>query len=337
MSYAHHTVLLLVASVLAACGGGGGGGSTSSAASPAPTTPAASSADAVTPPADAASAVTVACMPGDGPETRSAAFTLVNLTRLALGLSQPPRLAALDTTAQAHAQYVVANGSTAMEEVTGRPCFTGADLTQRLAGVGIGAAEAPGRRGRSEVILAFEATGGAELRPWDYVNDLVNSLYGRVVLLDPHMQQLGIGFSAEPGGTRRALVLDTALLPGAPATGSDSWVIWPRDGATGLPTRMRATNIKPLEGTVTEGYPITVHAAAALQVFRFTLSTATDGLFVDATVMTAANDRNGFLAGGEAALLPRAPLAAGTTYRVELDGSVGTTAVHQVWSFTTAS
>ena len=36
--------------------------------------------------------------------------------------------------------------------------------------------------------------------------------------------------------------------------------------------------MKPLAADITEGYPITLHAAAAVQVNRFVLSTATDGL-----------------------------------------------------------
>ena len=55
-----------------------------------------------------------------------------------------------------------------------------------------------------------------------------------------------------------------------------------------------------------------------------------------ATVVTGANDRNRFLSGSEAALVPHAPLMAGTTYRVEFEGSAGTAPLRLVWSFTTA-
>ena len=36
------------------------------------------------------------------------------------------------------------------------------------------------------------------------------------------------------------------------------------------------------------------------------------------------------------AAVPNAPLAAGTTYRVELDATVGATPLHLSWAFTTA-
>ncbi|MFG6456064.1 hypothetical protein [Roseateles sp. BYS96W] len=261
-------------------------------------------------------------------------FSFINLVRATMGLPELARQPLVDLTAQAHAQYAVANKSTAVEETAGSACFTGADLTARLSAVGAQTTEVMGLRQRSEVVLAYQASAG-EPQTWDYVNDTLNSLYGRMVVLDPRLQQIGVGASAEPGGTGRSMVLDTALLPGA-ATTNNLLALWPRDGATGLPLRMAAMNMTPLESGVTQGYPITVHAGAALQVSRFVLTTATDGQVVATTVLTAANDRNRFFAEGEAALLPHAPLLAGTTYRVEFDGTVGVTAVHRSWSFTTA-
>lgn len=328
MSYTRQVVTLLSALALTACGGGGGSGGAASVSGPA--APAASSASAAgsgLPPAGAT------CTPGDAPQLRSATFTLINLTRETLGLPTLARVPAFDTTAQAHARYAVANNSTAQEELQGQPCYTGADLAQRLAGAGVVQLEQPGRRALGEILLGYTTTA-AEPQAWDYVNDMLGALYSRIFLLDPRLQQLGVGASGS-AGQLRMLVLDTALQQGATGTSSDSWVVWPRDGATGLPTRMRATELRPLE-LVTEGYPVTLHAAAALQVTRFVLSTAADGAMVAASVVTRANDGKAFLAEGEAALLPHAPLAAGTTYRAEFDGSVGSTPVHLAWSFTTA-
>lgn len=349
MSYTRPPLLsasaLLLTLALTACGGGGGGGSSTpgTIASPAPApAPAASAATPVVPPVvppvggtDPVPGGTLACVPGDSPEFRSSAFLLVNLTRLTLGLPQLARLPAVDGTAQAHAQYAVANASTALEESPGKPCFTGADLTQRLAGAGITAVEAPGLRSRGEIVIGYLATG-SEPQPWEFVNDTLNSLYGRMFLLDPRIQQMGLGYSTEPAGQRRVMVLDMAVLPGSTVDGV-VWTTWPRDGATSLPTRLRASSMKPLDAGLTEGYPITVHAARAVAVSRFTLSTAADGTAVEATVLTSANDRHGFLADGEAALVPHAPLAAGTTYRVEFSGSAGAAPLNLVWSFTTAS
>ncbi|WP_457426805.1 hypothetical protein [Roseateles sp. P5_E7] len=339
---------LLLLMALTACGGGGGAGqasgpsSTISSPAPAPIAPAASAAAPLLPPPivgttpDPVPGGSVACAPGDAPQIRSTAFSLVNVTRQALGLPQFTRLSAFDGTAQSHARYAVANDTTAVEERPGLPCFTGTDVAQRLAAAGIAAASSPGLRSHSEIVIGYAATLAAEPQPWDYVNDTLHSLYGRMFLLDPRVQQLGLGFSAEPGGQRRAMVLDTALLPGTVSAGGDVWATWPRAGATGLPTQMRAANMKPLDAGLTEGYPVSLHAAAAVYVSRFALSIAADGSPVEATVLTSSNDRNGFLSEGEAALVPHAPLRAGETYRVEFDGAVGATPLHLVWSFTTA-
>lgn len=356
--------VLVLPMALTACGGGGGGGGgvASSGTAGVNPAPAASAVTPTTPPDPAASAVanpgpgdtapvtpvvpvtptdpvpggSVACAPGDAPATRTAAFSLVNIVRMALGLPQMARLPAFDSTAQAHAQYLVANDGSGIDETPGLPCYTGADLLQRLAGAGIATAELTGARPRSEIVIAYTTPAGAELQPWDLVNGTLDNLYGRMFLLDPRSQQLGLGFSAKPGGAQRALVFDTALLPGTANPASTPWVVWPRDGTTGLPVRMRASNMKPLDASITEGYPVSLHAVAAVQVSRFVLTNATSGTPVTATLVNSGNDRNGFMTPGEAALVPHAPLAAGTTYRAELDAVVGGTPVHLVWSFTTA-
>lgn len=99
---------------------------------------------------------------------------------------------------------------------------------------------------------------------------------------------------------------------------------------------MLASSLKPLDGSVVEGYSVTLHAAVPVQVSRFVLSEAASGTPVSATLVTSASDRNAFLSVGEAALVPNAPLAAGTRYRAELDAAVGSTAIHRSWAFVTA-
>lgn len=334
---------LLAALVMAGCGGGGGGQGASlaqpsgTAPAPAPAAPPAPVVPAPAPPATPTEPLPpVACAPGDAPAFRSEAFALVNIIRTAVGLPQFQRVAALDGTAQAHAQYAVANGSQGPDELPNLPCYTGATLVQRLAAAGVVTATLPGTRPHSESVLAYDAPAGAELKAWDVVNAGLHNLYGRLLLLAPAAQQVGVGFSARPGAQQRALVLDAAVLAGTEgAAASDSWVTWPRDGTTGLPTRMTASNLKPLAAGLVEGYPASLHATAPVQVRRFVMTLATSGTPVPATLVTQGSDRHGFLSAGEVALVPDAPLAAGTTYRLELDATVGTRDVLRAWSFTT--
>ena len=353
--HARSSAALLLAMALTACGGGGGGGASGTsgavgsspapaapAPSPAPSpSPAASEASPAVPPPPAGSTPAsapgsgVVCTPEDLTQPRSGAFALINLTRLALGLPQLTRLPALDGTAQAHARYVIVNNEAGVTESPDRPCFTGTDLEQRLTAAGVASTESPGLRQRTEIVLAYRVAAGAEPESWAYANDMLSNLYGRIVLLDARMQQVGLGYSAEADGQRRALVLDTTVSAGAALPNPNVFAVWPRDGATGLPTRMHPSDVKPLAAGLVEGYPVTLHAGAVVQVTRFAMFTASSGAPVEATAVTGANDRNGLLTASEAALVPHAPLAAGTTYRVEFDGIVGVTPLHLVWSFTT--
>lgn len=331
---------------LAACGGGGGGGgggaTSGPAATPVLTSPPSPGAAAPPPPAPAPAPPTdtgapaPTCAAGDAPLMRASVFALINVVRSALQLPEYVAMSGIGSAAQSHAQYAAANGNTGPDEQPALPCYTGATLQQRLANAGVEPVQLPGTRPHAESVLTYATPSGLEVQAWDVVNDALNNLYGRLLMLAPPAQQAGVGFSVQPGGQQRALVVDTALLASA-ATAADSlWVVWPRDGATGLPARMHPSNLKPLDAALNEGYPASLHAMAPVQVSRFVMSEAASGTPVAATVITNATDRNAVLSRGEAAVVPHAPLAAGTQYRVELDALVGTQAVHHAWTFTTA-
>ncbi|RZL38280.1 MAG: CAP domain-containing protein [Rubrivivax sp.] len=337
--------ILLAVLALAACGGGGGGGGAQGSATPStppvvtvppPTTPVDPTPPASAPsapPTDTGPGSSITCTSGDTPVVAAANFELVNAVRADAGVPQLVYLPALGATAQDHARYVAFNGNSGSSETAGLPCFTGATVEERLAAAGVAPVQRPGMRPHGESVLAYDAPSSAAFGPAKIVEDALNNLYGRMLLLNPMAQQGGVGMSVQP--QRRALVLDVAGAADASAS-SDSFAVWPRDGSTGLPVRMLASNMKPLDAALTEGYPVTLHALAPVQVSRFAMTYAGSGNPVAATLVTSANDRHAFLSQNEAALVPEAPLAAGTQYRVELDAIVGTTAVHRSWLFTTA-
>jgi hypothetical protein len=333
------TVLLSL--TLVACGGGGSGGSSPSGAAPVAAAPLPSSpapAASAIPPLPGASAPDpsngVVCASGDAPLVASAGFSLINVVRIAAGLPAFLPLAGLEATAQAHAQYVAVNGSGGSEQSAALPCYTGATLAQRLDAAGVVPAEQAGVRPKGESVLTYAAPSGTQIAAWDIVNDALNNLYGRMLLLSPSAQHGGLGLSVQP--QRRAVVLDTTLRADGASAMGNALVVWPRDGTTGLPVRMLASNLKPLDAALVEGYPVTLHAVAPVRVSRFVMTNASSGTPVEATLVTSADDRHAFLTAGETALVPTAPLAAGTQYRVELEATVGTEAVVRVWTFTTA-
>lgn len=339
---AHGCFTVLLSLMLAACGGGGSGGASSPsggspvAVAPAPSAPAPASPVIPAPPGASSPGPgsSVACASGDAPLVASAGFALINVIRAAAGLPAFVPLAALETTAQAHAQYVAVNGSSGSEESATLPCYTGATVAQRLAAAGVVPAEQAGVRPHGESVLTYAAASGTQIAAWDIVNDALNNLYGRMLLLSPSAQHAGLALSVQP--QRRAVVLDTTPRADGASAAGNALVVWPRDGTTGLPVRMLPSNLKPLGAGLVEGYPVSLHAVAAVQVGRFTMTNASSGAPVEATLVTRADDRNGFLSVGEVALVPTAPLSAGTQYRVELEAMVGTEAVSRVWTFTTA-
>jgi hypothetical protein len=274
------------------------------------------------------------CTSGDVPAVTATSFALINMARTSAGLQQLTRLPALETTAQAHAQYVAFNGVTGSGESASLPCFTGVTIEQRLAGAGVTPVQLPGIRPRSESVLAYQVPASTEFTAGKMVSEALHNLYGRMLLLNPVSQQGGVGVSVQPQW--RALVLDTVTGAGNTGLATDAYAVWPLDGSTGLPVRMPASSMKPLDASLTEGYPVTLHAAAAVQVSRFVITQAGSDAPVAAVLITSTNDRHDFLGVNEAALVPEAPLAAGTQYRVELDATVGTTAIHRRWVFTTA-
>lgn len=313
------TVLLSL--TLAACGGGGAGSASPSGAVPVAMTP-------------AAPASGVVCAAGDAPLVASASFALINVVRSAAGLNAFVPLAGLESTSQAHAQYVAVNGSSGSDQSAALPCYTGATLAQRLNTAGVVPGVQAGVRPHGESVLTYVATSGTRMAAWDIVNDALSNLYGRMQLLSPSAQHAGLALSVQP--QRRAMVLDTALRADGVSAAGSALLVWPRDGTTGLPVRMLASNLKPLGAALVEGYPASLHSVAPVQVSRFTMTNSSTGAQVAATLVTSADDRHGFLSAGEAALVPTAPLSAGTQYRVELDATVGTEAVYRVWTFTTA-
>jgi len=332
---------VLMSLMLAACGGGGSGGAEPSgtapvAVSPLPSAPAPAASAA--PPAAGASepgsASGVVCAAGDAPAVALAGFSLINVVRTAAGLPAFVPLPGLEATAQAHARYVAVNGSTGSEQSAALPCYTGATLAQRLAAAGVVPAAQAGARPHGESVLTYASASGTEISAWDIVNDALNNLYGRMQLLSPSAQHGGLGLSVQP--QRRAFVVDTTQRADGASASGPALVVWPRDGTTGLPVRMLPSNLKPLDAGLVEGYPVTLHALAPVRVGRFLMTSVSSGAPVQATLITSGDDRHAFLSAGEVALVPTAPLTAGTQYRVELEATVGSEPVSRSWTFTTA-
>ena len=110
--------LLLTAVALAgltACGGGGDAGPAAPAAAP---------------------VNTASALPSAAGSEDLAAFTLLNAEREHCGFGKLAQNAQLDAAAKAHADYQVINSVISHLEVSGKPGFTGASPTNRIAAAG---------------------------------------------------------------------------------------------------------------------------------------------------------------------------------------------------------
>lgn len=253
------------------------------------------------------------------PAEAMALIDRVNAVREAAGL-QPlrydPRLGAA---AQGHAIWLDANDAQGHTEQEGTPHFTGLTVGDRTAAFGY-------PRPASEVALSGEPDQAVEL--W------METLYHRLPLLHPGHTEAGAGAA----GRRAVMNL-------GPSGESDQMVLWPYPGQTGVYTQWQAHTETPDPLRLYPGVPDPVGTTITLQMGRrpqrLTLDQATlttaDGRPVP--VLLFAPELDDWLTAA-VAMIPREPLAPGTTYTAHMAGTVdfgsGPRPYARTWSFTTA-
>ncbi len=272
-----------------------------------------------------------------------AALQAINAYRATAGVAAVHEVQPLNNSAQAHADYVVANcasykatGLSPHEENPSWPGYTGTVFTDRMTHFGYS------WWGASEVI-AFQDNPSAAVAQW------VESVYHRLPLLDPATLDIGYG-GAGPGSCSgsqfaRVDVVDIGLSTSGTAAGPS---IYPPAGATGMPCSFDGLE-SPLPPTPPTGYPsgpiVTVQygfAAATPQVTGHAFGVE-GGAALDHFLLAKAADAAHGVTGdksmfdGALALYAYKPLAAKTTYRVTLDLKQSGQAVKLDWTFTTGA
>ena len=328
-----------LAGALAACGGGGGGGGGGDAApTPAPPAPA----PAPLPTTPIAAQLTVPTPIGYDAD-RLAAFNRLNEIRLSAGLGMVAQNTAMDQAAQAHAEWMIANDVLSHEEVAGTPGFTGENYARRDEHFGY----VPVEGGEVMASGAHGDTG---------VDALVNMVYHRSLILAFEPVDVGIGWSgAISAHVVTPLVID-ATRPGTdPVRGlgqvAQSSIrgaaCWPIDGARDVPLIMglEIPSPVPAQNVLTLGTPVsvTVERLKTISSTQFTLTNSATGAVVTTQLLTNKNDPSGLVPESYIAVVPLAPLAANTTYRVDFIGSTiefftgAVESVIRTWSFTTGA
>ncbi len=268
-------------------------------------------------------------------------FDAINAVREAAGLSPVAEDERLGDSAQKHADFLAAAPAAMgyQEETFGGQAlggYTGSGPAQR-------AIEAAYEGILLDEVIAFRASSAAAIREW------LDSLYHRVPLLDPRVDEYGFG-EAVVDGVITFNVLD--LGRGGIGEPPQRMVHYPAEGATDVPFEWSG-NESPQPPPPPAGYPS--GTVITLQSTRGTFDAITatvtpdGGAGVAATIYTRDNGVWEAVNPGTTdpirpsviCVIPHEPLDPDTTYTVDVEGDIdedGTiTAVDETWSFTTRS
>ncbi|MFS8976761.1 CAP domain-containing protein [Cupriavidus necator] len=368
------TLCAAAALALAACGGGGDGGNTatsggapqgstqagtqgstpasgqSGSTSSTPTTAGACYTVSGTAPAPAAgSGITLLPVRGSAvsnyrvlEEPRTAGLCLANYRREQVGL--PPLAArdALNTVAQNHTAYMLANATLTHDETSGKPGYTGATPNDRIQAAYPTNATAEVVAGANRWTSAANAQ--LSMTPKDaLVSDLINAPFHRAALLGSY-GSAGSGFaeSVGPNGSGTAAsYYQTIDLADASKGGSDNQMVaYPFNGQADVPAswvNSESPNPAPGYEGKTMGYPVSLQAINTSLQFDADNFAITDaqGNNVNCVKVDSRSSGLSSAARGLAICTPVAPLASQQRYTVRVTGRLGSQPVDLSWSFTT--
>jgi uncharacterized protein YkwD len=321
--------------MLAACGGGGN----DSASVPAPPPVATNTGDtgstgtgSTVTPVDS-STVPAPALTGD---IATDGLNWFNYRRTQLGVAQLTRNSVIDQAALAHSSYQNQLGKVTHDETAGNPGFTGVDLQARLAQKGYTLTSNSGYA-IGEVIAGTTNKSGAFM-----AEELITAIYHRFVAFEPVFKEMGGGTATNASGYTY-FTTDFGANNGQ-GPGIAGVLAWPYNGQTNVVTTFLTDNEEPdaLPNQNEAGYPVSVHAniSGTIAVTTFTIRQRGASTDLSVRLLTSVTDRE-YTSKSVAAIVPLAPLKAGTVYDVTFVGNVtfprdvGNTTVNKSWSFTT--
>lgn len=359
---------LCTAAVLALAACGGGGDSTSASAAPSgsgqtgstsqtstagsTTTTTAGACYTVSGPAPAAAAGSgISLLPARGSavsnyrvlgEPRTAGLCYANYRREQVGL--PPLVSRdpLNTTAQSHTSYMLANATLTHDEISGNPGFTGATANGRVQAVYPTDATAEVVAGANR--WTSVANAQLSMQPKDaLVSNLIDAPFHRAALLGSY-GSAGSGYAewvgANGSGTS-ANYYQTIDLADRSKPGSDNQMVaYPFDGQSDVPVswvNTESPNPAPGYQNSTMGYPVLLQAINTSLQFDADNFVITDAQGNNVNCIKVDSRSSGLSsdASGLAICTPVAPLASQQRYSVRVTGRLGSQPVDLSWSFTT--
>lgn len=310
--WTHTLPALLTVALLSACGGGGdSGGNTALSGSTAakqlteePGAPALSNNIAT-----------------DG-------FNWINYRRSQIGLGPLVRNSLIDNAALGHSNYLNSNNVVAHSQIKGKPGFTGETPFDRLSASGYVVTSTWG-----EVIAGITTNSGFYM-----AENLITAVYHRFVIFEPVFKEGGAGSAVNNSGYAyftTDFAGNSRYGPGLPA---GQIISYPFNGQLKVATSFSSDEETPdpVPNQDVVGYPISVHANfdATLGVTAFTVRQR--GASADLAVRLLSKETDAInTSRSVAAIIPLAPLLAGTTYDVSFIGKVNGANVTRTWSFTT--
>lgn len=257
-------------------------------------------------------------------ETTAAFTTLTNL-RSAAGTTCATMVSELNTAGSMHSVYYEANKSNAScvpdphTEVSGCALFYGADVMARATAAGyVGTAVS------QVMVFGF----GSPANPASAIPMALDSLGRRLPLLSPWIRDFGYGHGTETG------TLPFGVGASAPATWTATY---PYANQTGVPRSYSGTGDAWVPAPSTgfpSGYPIMIFLQGT--VTSHTLTVSGSGTSLAHQWLPSSGQAGGYVQLPNAyVLLPDAPLAATTTYRVQVEGTNANGAVSFDFTFTT--
>jgi len=326
-TWAHRLPGMLAAGVaacmLAACGGGGGDGNNGATATPGANATTGFSGQ------DTSAPVATNDVATDG-------RNWLNYRRAQVGMAALTENRNIDTAAQGHSEYQRVNNTVTHVQQTGKQGFTGAQLQDRLkaAGYVINGSNAIG-----EVISATTNGSGFYM-----AEELITAIYHRFVIFEPVFKEIGTGSAA----TAANYVYFTADMAANNGLGTGlaggALAVWPFNGQTQVQPNFYSDYEEPdpvpEQGVNEVGYPISVHANMTVPIVVQSFTVRAHGAGSDLPTYQVNNQVNSTDPTqrhvlSAAAIIPKSPLAGGTTYDVNFSGTVNGTPVTKSWSFTT--
>jgi uncharacterized protein YkwD len=276
-------------------------------------------------------------------DARSAGLCYANYRREQVGLAPLTARDALNTVAQNHTAYMLANNTLTHDEQSGKPGYTGAAPNDRIQAAYASNATAEVVAGANR--WTSQAGANLSMAPKDQlVVDLVDAPFHRAALLGSY-GSAGSGFAETVGagssGGTQAYYFQTIDLADRSQGGADNQMVaYPYNGQADVPVSWinnESPNPAPAYAGKTMGYPVTVQAVNASLTFNADTFSITDasGNSVPCEKVDARTSGMSSAARGLAICTPTAPLAGKTRYNVTVSGTLNGQGVNLNWSFTT--